>query len=499
MTDGNDVAELEPPEVVDDEISEPEQLEEPAEPVELEEMEEPAEPEELSEPEEPKEPEALEEPEELTEVSELAQPSDDSSIQSAATSVDRQIPRPDSGKKHALPFFIVIAAAIGFIGYTIISSNDSVEQSAWRQGTATDDRVGTASRLSIEFDEAEAVNNDGPAKPGIPEIGSGLDKTRNAGSEYAYSNNQVRDVSNRRSDPFQARSTQNYGGAYERAREMTQEEKLFELMKSSPLESGSSSNTSSGGGSGRYQSNNRDINPFVAYPSSVDQEALFNAMKPVPADNRNHNQQFQDRANNSELIRVSAQQMTNLEYLVPQGKFIHAVLQTAIDSQLPGNVLAKVTKDIYGMQGKKILIPRGSTIYGEHNSKVERGQTRIYVTWPRLRTPTGINVELGSAGADSLGRAGLSGHVNRHFWSRFGHSTLLSLIGAGVSNVGEADGSQMNASNAYREAMAQSFQESSSKSLQENIGIDDTIYKDQGSKIIIFVARDIDFTSVMKN
>ncbi len=113
-----------------------------------------------------------------------------------------------------------------------------------------------------------------------------------------------------------------------------------------------------------------------------------------------------------------------LPYLVGQGKFIFGTLAVAIDSDLPGQIEAVVNQDIYGEQGRKILIPRGSHLTGEYRSGLSNNQSRLFTVWTRIKEPNGIDISLGSEGTDSLGRAGVTGQVDYHFIDRFGSAIL---------------------------------------------------------------------------
>lgn len=274
---------------------------------------------------------------------------------------------------------------------------------------------------------------------------------------------------------------------------------LIEQMYGSATVSGSGGNTGGGRqantGTGDYR-----------YPESLDalaqneqrlQEQLLSSLNQGGAapDTRNPNTRFLDQVSNSPIERVQPTQRDNLQYLLQAGKMIHAVLDTAMDSTLPGKVRAKVIQDVYGAQGRVILIPKGSQLDGEYTSAVARGQNRVFTAWNRILTPNGIDIPIGSAGADRLGRTGFQGDVDTHFWLRFREATLLSILGAATANVGVSSAAQPNSSDAYREAMATSFQLSSARALEENMQIPDTIFVDQGEVINIFTARDVDFSA----
>ena len=88
--------------------------------------------------------------------------------------------------------------------------------------------------------------------------------------------------------------------------------------------------------------------------------------------------------------------------------------------------------DTFGADGKVVLLERGTKLVGETRGQVQQGQARVFVLWTEARTPTGVVVPLDSPGTDELGRAGVTGEVNRHFWQRFGAAMLISLIDGAV-------------------------------------------------------------------
>lgn len=196
---------------------------------------------------------------------------------------------------------------------------------------------------------------------------------------------------------------------------------------------------------------------------------------------------------------VEAKTISHPEYTIASGELLPAVLETAINSDLPGMVRAVVSQPTYSYTGERVLIPSGSRLIGQYSSAVILGQNRVMVIWNRIILPNGITVQLNSPGTDNLGRAGQGADsVNTHFFSRFGESALLSLIGAGSANVGVNNQDQNNSSAQYRAAIAQSFQQSAQQSLQGTLAIKPTLHVHQGSSIHVFVARDLSFYKVLK-
>src|SRR5262249_34697339 len=117
---------------------------------------------------------------------------------------------------------------------------------------------------------------------------------------------------------------------------------------------------------------------------------------------------------------------------------------------------------------------------------------RLFVLWTEARTPTGVVVPLASPGTDELGRAGLSGQVNRHFWERFGAAILLTVINGAVQSA-----VQSSTSNGGTVILNPSgSQELMTEVLKSTVAIPPTITKQQGDRIQILVARDLDFRSV---
>lgn len=186
-----------------------------------------------------------------------------------------------------------------------------------------------------------------------------------------------------------------------------------------------------------------------------------------------------------------------LNTLIAEGNLIHAILESATHSDLPGSLRAIVSEPVYAEDGTQLLIPRGSRLIGQYKSGMLQGQSRIFVLWTRLITPNGISIHLASAGVDPLGVAGMGAdHINQHFWERFGTASLLSIIGVGAANINAPE--QANSVSAYRTAVANSFAQSANQSVQQDSRMAPTLTTDQGKPIIVFVAHDLDFQAVLK-
>lgn len=194
---------------------------------------------------------------------------------------------------------------------------------------------------------------------------------------------------------------------------------------------------------------------------------------------------------------VQAKRLPNPQYIVAVGEFIHATLETAIHSDLPGMVRAVISQPVYAYTGDKPLIPAGSRLIGQYSAGIVQGQQRVMVIWNRIILPKGISIQIDSPGTDALGRAGQGADkINRHFLEQFGQAALLSFIGAAASSAGVSPTDQNNSIAQYRAAMAQSFQQSAQQTLQ-NKAIKPTLTLYQGASINVFVSRDLSFENVL--
>ena len=207
-------------------------------------------------------------------------------------------------------------------------------------------------------------------------------------------------------------------------------------------------------------------------------------------------ERFAARITGGNADTARASQMRDLGRTVPQGAVIAAVLETAINSDLPGSVRAVVSRDVRSFDGSRVLIPRGSKLVGQYKSAAAVGQTRAFVVWTRIISPTGVTIDVASPATDRLGRGGLDGEVDSHFFSRFGASILLSVISAGSQAL--ANSASSGSSATFVIGSSGQANQVASIALQKQIDIPDTIKVMQGVPVQVFVARDLDFSAVSR-
>jgi type IV secretion system protein VirB10 len=182
---------------------------------------------------------------------------------------------------------------------------------------------------------------------------------------------------------------------------------------------------------------------------------------------------------------AKATRMKNPGQTVSQGTLIPAVLETAINSDLPGFVRAVVSSDIRSFDGSRVLVPRSSRLIGQYKSGVAGGQTRAYVMWTRLIRPDGVSVALASPAVDETGQTGLTGKVDSHFMKRFGSALLLSVVGAASTVASGGAGLILSGG-----------ESAASVAASRDGQIPPTIKVRQGQPIRVFTAKDLDFSTV---
>ncbi|MFL6605770.1 MAG: TrbI/VirB10 family protein [Steroidobacteraceae bacterium] len=178
--------------------------------------------------------------------------------------------------------------------------------------------------------------------------------------------------------------------------------------------------------------------------------------------------------------------------LLPKGWKIDCTLETAIDSSLQGLVTCVTPVDIFGSDGSTVLLPRGSQLTGETRGEARQGLARVFVLWTEARTPPpdGVVALLDSPGTDELGRSGLPGQVNRHFFERFGAALLTSVVEGAIQNATRPrNGGTVILNPSETTSVA-------TEVLKSTVNIPPTILKHNGERIQILVARDVDFRSV---
>jgi len=236
----------------------------------------------------------------------------------------------------------------------------------------------------------------------------------------------------------------------------------------------------------------------VAPPHAATQET---ATKTAPSSDETFTQNGQD----SKLLFVNApvdRRTTAPDrlsrpaspFVVQAGTIIPAALITGIRSDLPGQITAQVTENVYDSPtGRFLLVPQGTRLIGIYDSQVAFGQSRVLLVWTRLIMPSGRSIVLErQAGADAGGYAGLEDDVDNHWGALFKAALLSTLLGVG-SELGSTTGTGSNSDviSALRRGSSDSLNQTGQKVVQRNLNIQPTLTIRPGFPVRVIVNRDL--------
>lgn len=194
---------------------------------------------------------------------------------------------------------------------------------------------------------------------------------------------------------------------------------------------------------------------------------------------------------------VSASMLTNRSLTLPKGTAFTCALKTKVISAISGLVGCQVQRNVYSDDGRVLLIERGSHLDGEYRvASMRPGTVRIPVLWTRIRTPLGVTVDVESPGTGQLGESGIDGYVDNRWVERLGAAMLLSLIDDSVKLVIQNQTADSQADTIVLPSTTGNTSKLAEKVLESTINIPPLIYQNQGGIVGIYVARDIDFSSV---
>ena len=190
-------------------------------------------------------------------------------------------------------------------------------------------------------------------------------------------------------------------------------------------------------------------------------------------------------------------------YQLRAGFVVPATLISGINSELPGQIMAQVSQDVFDTAtGKFKLIPQGSRLVGRYASDVAYAQSRVLVAWQRIVFPDGKAMDIGAMpGADSAGYAGFNDQANNHYFRLFASAFLMSGVTAGITLSQTQDQNQQNgynnrptASSALSEALGQQLGLVMSQLIAKNMNIAPTLEIRPGYRFNVIVTKDMTFS-----
>jgi len=199
--------------------------------------------------------------------------------------------------------------------------------------------------------------------------------------------------------------------------------------------------------------------------------------------------------NKSDFYLDSSLQKPMSPYEVKAGTIIPALFETGINSDLPGTITARVSRNIYDtVSGNYLLIPQGTKVLGHYDSQVAYGQQRVLMAWSRLIFPNGDSFDLqGQPGVDLAGMSGISDKVNHHTFRVFGSALMFSLFGAAGQLSQPKNETNQFPSNGQIifGAIGQQLTQTGAQLVMKNMDIQPTIEIRPGAKFNILLTKDM--------
>ena len=180
------------------------------------------------------------------------------------------------------------------------------------------------------------------------------------------------------------------------------------------------------------------------------------------------------------------------KYILQAGAVIPAALITGLRSDLPGQVTAQVTEDVYDTPtGKILLIPQGARLVGQYDAQIAFGQTRALLVWNRLIMPNGRSIVLErQPGADTEGYAGLEDEVDNHWGALFKAAILSTLLSVG-SEAGMSGNNNGSLAEAIQQGVSQSVNQTGQQVVSRSLNVQPTITIRPGFPVRVMVTHDL--------
>ncbi|HEV8692682.1 MAG TPA: TrbI/VirB10 family protein [Lysobacter sp.] len=202
---------------------------------------------------------------------------------------------------------------------------------------------------------------------------------------------------------------------------------------------------------------------------------------------------------------ASAQPLNKPDTLLVRGTYIRCVMETRIITDVSGFTSCVVTEPVYSINGRRLLLPKGSKISGTYKSDNVTGP-RVSVIWDRITTPNGIDINMASPGVDNLGAAGHPGDYDAHWGSRISSALLISLISDAFKYAGAKNGPETttitNSGNEfvqpYQSNTARAMERLANQALERGANRPPTVTINQGTVVNVYVAKDVDFSPVLR-
>jgi len=209
---------------------------------------------------------------------------------------------------------------------------------------------------------------------------------------------------------------------------------------------------------------------------------------------QDHKQLFVNRAPDPKIYTGASLQTPRSPFQLMAGTIIPAALVTGINSDLPGEIIATVTENVYDtVTGRYLLVPQGSRLLGQYDSQVTYGQRRLLLVWTRLLMPDGSSIVLERLpGVDGAGYSGVEDGVNWHWGRIFAGAALTTLLGVNAQLV--AANTNTNSGSiviATRQSAQDSVNQVGQQITRKNLSLQPTLTARPGLPLNVIVNKDI--------
>ena len=385
----------------------------------------------------------------------------------------------DAARMSKWPLYAVLLVGLFLLGILVYSVNFAHNQEEEQAGTP---------KVDIKEEEKPLIMGEGRGLALAPPAGSPALAVPDAPAQNGTTREPLIVV---QSDKSQS---DNYRQELENLRRMKAQAQLTALSAPLGVQKSSQSNTAPASYAGSGSSTDR---PSMSLPADA---YGLQANDYNPAADKDK-EAFFDRAGKDANWILPHSRTAGQRYEVKTGAVIPGIMVTGINSDLPGNIIAQVSQNVFDTAtGNHLLLPQGAKLFGVYDSRVIYGQERVLVAWNRVVFPDGSAVTLGAMpGSDMSGYAGYTDKVNNHYLRIFGSAILMSMISGGMAYTmdtldnSNSDSDNPTLQNEMGSPLAAQLGHATLQLLQKNLNIKPTLEIRPGYQFNVIVTKDMFF------
>ena len=389
------------------------------------------------------------------------------------------IKKVDVARMSKWPLYAVLLAGLFLLGVLVYSVNFAHNQDTEQSGTP---------KVEIKEQEKPLLMGEGRGLALAPPTGSPALMQPDMSAQNGAKREPLIVV---QSDKSQS---DNYRQELENLRRMKAQAQLTALSAPLGVQKASQTNTAPVAYTGSNSGPDKPPLTLLADPYGV-RESSYD-----PAADKDK-EAFFDRAGKDSTWILPHTRTAGQKFEVKTGAVIPGVMVTGINSDLPGNIIAQVSQNVFdSATGNHLLLPQGAKLFGVYDSRVIYGQERVLVAWNRVVFPDGSALTLGAMpGSDKSGYAGYSDQVDNHYFRIFGSAVLMSLMSGGMAytmdslDTSNSESDKPTLQNEMGSALAAQLGQATLQLLQKNLNIKPTLEIRPGYQFNVIVTKDLVF------